>query len=252
MEFIIILAIAIASFYFLTKSFRQNPAQSRINIHVKQSLNVNLQDHEAGLLIALMAKVAKADGRISELEAEVIKNTLTQISQVFEEQSRAREMLKQIYIKEKEDFSNTIVICEKYLRLTKNEYDKRLNLMQYLLNIAFIDGDFSEHEKMITEDIANALKIKSADFAKMISQFISFYESKKAQKSMDIKQAYEILEANENESFEQIKKKYRNLVRKNHPDILMGQGKSEDIIKQATQKLQTINEAYELIKTQKA
>jgi DnaJ like chaperone protein len=48
-----------------------------------------------------------------------------------------------------------------------------------------------------------------------------------------------------------LKKNYRNLVKKHHPDIISGQGAAQNIIDEATRKLQEINEAYELIKKDK-
>ena len=65
------------------------------------------------------------------------------------------------------------------------------------------------------------------------------------------RKAYEILGASSGDDFETIKKKYRTLVKEYHPDILMGQGKEQSIIDQATAKLQEINEAYELVKKEK-
>ena len=50
--------------------------------------------HEAGLLVALMAKVSKADGQVCELEAEVLKHTFTDISSHFQNADEVRENLK--------------------------------------------------------------------------------------------------------------------------------------------------------------
>ena len=46
----------------------------------------------------------------------------------------------------------------------------------------------------------------------------------------------------------EIKKKYRELVKKYHPDILMGKGADEEIIQEGTKRLQEINEAYKILK----
>jgi DnaJ like chaperone protein len=150
-----------------------------------------------------------------------------------------------------QSFDNTIEISKKYLKLTKREYSKRLKVMEYLLNLAFIDNDFSKAEFMITEDIANTLEIKRGDFENLISQFEQFYANKQNSKELDIQKAYEVLGAEPSEEFSSIKKKYRKLVKENHPDIVTGQGASQSIIDEATAKLQEINEAYELIKKEK-
>jgi len=120
--------------------------------------------------------------------------------------------------------------------------------MEYLLNLAFIDGDFSSTELMITEDISNTLEIKRADFENMVNQFEVFYKNRAQDKATTLEDAYAILEASKDDDFSSIKKKYRTLVRKYHPDIVTGQGADQTTIDQANTKLQDINEAYEIIK----
>ena len=234
-------------FYMLTRGYKTVDYQ-HIHTNKKQRLRGDLAEHEAGLLVALMAKVAKADGKVCELEAELLSHTFTDIAKVFENSEAIREELKKIYSKEKESFDNTITISEKYLKLTSREYTKRLGVMEYLLNLAFIDGEFSKTEFMICEDIANALEIKQRDFKALISRFEQFYAAREAQKGMNLEKAYQTLGLQKGVDFATVKKEYRRLVRQNHPDILMGQGKEQSIIDEATEKLQEINEAYEIIK----
>ncbi|WP_458699490.1 TerB family tellurite resistance protein [Sulfurospirillum sp. 1307] len=243
----IIIVIVIVLFYLLTKGYKTEDF-NHIHVDKVQSLKGSLKDHEAGLLVALMAKVAKADGRVSELEAELLSHTFTDISKVFENSNEIRDELKSIYKQEKESFENTLEIAKKYLALTKRDYLKRLKIMEYLLNLAFIDGEFSKEEFMITEDIANALEIRKSDFENLIKQFENFYANKAKQEGMSLKKAYETLGLDESVDFDTVKKTYRKLVRQNHPDILMGEGKDKSIIESATKKLQEINEAYEIIK----
>ena len=208
-------------------------------------------NHEAGLLVALMAKVAKADGSVCELEAQMLKHTFSDISRHFENGEEIREKLKDIYTREKESFDNTIGICEKLYKITKHDYAKRVKIMEYLLNLAFIDKEFSQTELMITEDISNALKIKRPDFENLVNTFENFYREQKNSQAVTIEKAYEILESNASDDNNILKKNYRTLVKKHHPDIVSGQGASQNIIDEATRKLQEINEAYELIKKER-
>lgn len=78
-----------------------------------------------------------------------------------------------------------------------------------------------------------------------------FYKQQKENAALSLEKAYEILEASKDDDVNILKKKYRNLVKKHHPDIIAGQGASQNIIDEATAKLQEINEAYELIKKHK-
>lgn len=247
---IVVLLVVIAILFFIGKNYKTEEFKN-INLKTKDRFEGDLLHHEAGLLVALMAKVSKADGKVCELEAEVLKHTFNDISSHFENHEEIRGKLKTLYENEKHSFDNLIDICNKLYNLTKHEYHKRVKIMEYLLNLAFIDKDFSPTEKMITEDIANALKIKTEDFNNLINTFEAFYVQQASNKAISLEKAYEILESNLSDDAATLKKNYRSLVKKHHPDIISGQGAAQNIIDEATKKLQEINEAYELIKKDK-
>ena len=244
---IVVLIVVIAILFLIGKNYKTEEFKN-INLKTKEIFQGDLMHHEAGLLVALMAKVSKADGQVCELEAEVLKHTFTDISSHFQNADEVRENLKKLYEVEKNSFDNLIDICNRLYNLTKNEYHKRLKIMEYLLNLAFIDKEFSNTEMMITEDISNALKIKIEDFNNLINTFKSFYAQQATNKAISLEKAYEILESKPSDDAVTLKKNYRALVKKHHPDIISGQGASQNIIDEATRKLQEINEAYELVK----
>ena len=247
---IVVLLIVIVILFFIGKNYKTEEFKN-INLKAKERFEGDLLHHEAGLLVALMAKVSKADGKVCELEAEVLKHTFNDISSHFENSEEIREKLKKLYDIEKNSFDNLIDICNKLYNLTKHEYHKRVKIMEYLLNLAFIDKELSNTEKMITEDISNALKIKIEDFNNLINTFEAFYAQQASNKAISLEKAYEILESNPADDAATLKKNYRSLVKKHHPDIISGQGAAQSIIDEATKKLQEINEAYELIKKDK-
>ena len=244
---IVVLLVVIAILFFIGKNYKTEEFKN-INLKTKDRFEGDLLHHEAGLLVALMAKVSKADGKVCELEVEVLKHTFNDISSHFENSDEIREKLKNLYEKQKQSFDNLIDICNKLYSLTKHDYNKRVKIMEYLLNLAFIDKDFSATERMITEDISNALKIKIEDFNNLINTFEAFYSQQASNKAISLEKAYEILESNPADDSVILKKNYRSLVKKHHPDIISGQGATQNIIDEATKKLQEINEAYELIK----
>lgn len=246
MKLIFLLFVGIV-LYFIAKSYKTEKFEN-IKLNVKEKFDGDLMNHEAGLLVALIAKVAKADGSVCELEAQMLKHTFSDISRHFENSEEIREKLKQIYSKEKESFDNTVEICEKLYKITKNSYQKRIKIIEYLLNLAFIDKEFSQTEFMIAEDIATALKIKRTDFENLVNSFENFYKEQKQNQEISLDKAYEVLESSEKDDNNTLKKNYRKLVKQHHPDIVAGRGESQNIIDEATRKLQEINEAYELIK----
>lgn len=244
-----ILVLLIVGFilYLIARSYKTEKYVN-INFDIKDRFDGDLMHHEAGLLVALMSKVAKADGKVSELEAEVLKHTFSDISAHFENNEEIREKLKEIYTNEKESFDNTIVIAQKLYKLTSRSYEKRMQVLEYLVNLAFIDQDFSKAEQMIIEDIAQALQISSNDYNNIINKFKSFYANVAASSKTTLEDAYKVLGASSSDDDKTIKLAYRTLVRKHHPDIISGQGAAQNIIDEATKKLQEINEAYEMIK----
>jgi DnaJ like chaperone protein len=246
MKLLVLLFIGVV-LYFIARNYKTEKFEN-IKLNIKENFQGDLLHHEAGLLIALMAKVAKADGGVCELEAEMLKHTFTDISSHFENAPEIREKLKKIYNEEKKSFDNTLDISQKLFKLTKNDYQKRVKILEYLLNLAFIDKSFSEAEQMICEDIATALEIRKNDFNQMVNNFKNFYANQAQNHATTLDQAYIILESTKDDDDKTIKNNYRKLVKKHHPDIISGQGASQNIIDEATKKLQEINEAYEMIK----
>ncbi|WP_198304454.1 TerB family tellurite resistance protein [Arcobacter vandammei] len=246
MEFFV-LTIVVIILYFIAKNYKTEEFKN-INLKRKEFFRGDILNHEAGLLIALLAKVAKADGRVGELEAELIKHTFTDISSHFENSDEVRGRLKELYNNEKDNFSNLLIICERLYSLTRNDYEIRIKYLEYILNLAFIDGDFSKQEQEITEDIAKALKIDSKDYFSIIEKLENFHKNIKEQEVFSLEKAYTILNAEQNDDDNTIKKKYRELVKQNHPDIIAGKGGTQSKIDEATKKLQELNEAYEIIK----
>lgn len=246
MKLLVLLVIGIV-LYFIARNYKTEKFEN-IKLNIKENFTGDLLHHEAGLLVALMAKVAKADGNVCELEAEMLKHTFNDISSHFENKEEIREKLKVIYEEEKKSFDNTLDLTNNLLKLTKRDYQKRVKIIEYLLNLAFIDKDFSDTELMICEDISKTLEIKEQDFNNLINMFKNFYASQAQSKAQTLDEAYKVLESSKDDDDKTIKNNYRKLVKKHHPDIISGQGASQSIIDEATKKLQEINEAYEMVK----
>lgn len=207
---------------------------------------------ELGLFVALTAKVAKADGRVHELEAELVGNMFSDISKAFgaTHQEKVRGVLKEIFNREKEIIRNVDALAAQLQSATRGDRQKRLMMLTFLINLAYIDGELSHAEENLIIKIAAFLEISGAEVEGIMQRFASMTGANASQSS--ISDAYETLGANRDDDFSTIKKKYRALVKKYHPDIMKAKGASEEYIKDATQKVQKINTAYEMIKKEKA
>ena len=132
---------------------------------------------ELGLFVALCAKVAKADGRIDELEAELIGNMFNDISKVFPQPDVVKDYLKEIFSEEKERPKNLDSVVSQLYVLISRDKAKRQMMMSFLINIAFIDGKVTHAEENILTKIAAFLHFSSNEFEAMMNQFRSSYSN---------------------------------------------------------------------------
>nr|WP_234398858.1 TerB family tellurite resistance protein [Campylobacter concisus] len=213
----------------------------------KKQANVD----EAKFLVSLLAKVAKSDGRVSELEARLITQVLDDLSQKVSDVSGVREYLKEVYNSQKENVDNAYETARNYKRAFNLNYDTCVARLTFFLNLAYIDGEFNKSEQDVIRNIAYGFGIDKETLDEIIYKFDSFYGSKFGADHDEISQendAFEILGLSKNASLDEVKARYKELVRQYHPDILMGRGESKEVIERSTKKLQEINEAYGRLK----
>ena len=219
----------------------------QIGSNRKKQANVN----EAKFLVSLLAKVAKSDGRVSELEARLITQVLDDLSQKVSGVSGVREYLKEVYNSQKENVDNAYETARNYKRAFNLNYDTCVARLTFFLNLAYIDGEFNKSEQDVIRNIAYGFGIDKETLDEIIYKFDSFYGSRFGADRDEVSRendAFEVLGLSKNASLDEVKARYKELVRQYHPDILMGRGESKDVIERSTKKLQEINEAYGRLK----
>ncbi|MBS5828138.1 MAG: TerB family tellurite resistance protein [Campylobacter concisus] len=219
----------------------------QIGSNCKKQANVD----EAKFLVSLLAKVAKSDGRVSELEARLITQVLDDLSQKVSGVSGVREYLKEVYNSQKENVDNAYETARNYKRAFNLNYDTCVARLTFFLNLAYIDGEFNKSEQDVIRNIAYGFGIDKETLDEIIYKFDSFYGSRFGADHDEISQendAFEVLGLSKNASLDEVKARYKELVRQYHPDILMGRGESKEVIERSTKKLQEINEAYGRLK----
>lgn len=248
---ILLLAILVAIFYWISKGYSKYEGSEYSQKQFKSFVltRESLASSELGLFVALTAKVAKADGRVDELEAELVGNMFNDISSLFPDPQAAKKFLKEIFDIEKQVPYNLDTVAHALYTIIQNDTHKRMQMMQFLVNLAYIDGTLSHSEEAMLTKIAAFLHFNSNELAAMLEKFGSFYH--KSVKESSIDQAYTLLSITKEVSNDEVKKAYRALVKQYHPDIVKAQGASEDYIQVATSKVQEINAAYEMIKKQR-
>ena len=222
-----------------------------MNVQIGSNRKKQANVDEAKFLVSLLAKVAKSDGRVSELEARLITQVLDDLSQKVSGVSGVREYLKEVYNSQKENVDNAYETARNYKRAFNLNYDTCVARLTFFLNLAYIDGEFNKSEQDVIRNIAYGFGIDKETLDEIIYKFDSFYGSRFGADHDEMSQendAFQVLGLSKNASLDEVKARYKELVRQYHPDILMGRGESKEVIERSTKKLQEINEAYGRLK----
>ena len=244
--FIVNIFVTLSVIAGLYIAFRLYKVYARHQLNKLSSSKELFRKSELGHFIALVAKVAKADGRVSELEAQLISMMFDDISKVFIAKEKTRDILKEIFNEEKESVLDTKEVADSLHTLLGRGRLKRRQFIEFLIQLSFVDDGLGADEDKILRTIVSALHIEPSEYEAMLGKFENMRKGQPQTLSLD--EAYKLLDVAQSDDMRHIKKVYRNLVREYHPDIMISQEKDEAYIEKATAKMQEINQAYQVIK----
>lgn len=182
-------------------------------------------------LLVLTAAVMKADGKVVKSELDYVKKFMVQnfgTASAQEAVKMLRDILKQ-----------TIPVTEVCRQIQTNmNYSARLQLLHFLFGIAQADGHVDEAERKVIEHISSEMGIGNSDFESIQAMFVR-----------NIDADYKILEIEPSASNDELKKAYRRMAMKYHPDKVSHLG--NDFQKAAKDKFQKVSQAYENIKKER-
>ena len=244
---IILFAILGVVFYYIFKSYASYSTEySQASFKNMTVTKESIGNSELGMFVALVAKLAKADGKVDALEAELIGNMFDDISAIFPEPEKTKQILKDIFAEQKDTTENLEAVAQDLGHTIRRDKSKQQQFMGFLIQLAFVDGEVSQSEEDILQTIAEAFNFDPDAYHAIFDQFEKMM--KNVTPKANIADAYKLLGVNESDDITVIKKAYRKLVRQYHPDIIKSQGKDEAYMQEATAKTQEINQAYEMIK----
>ena len=224
-----IIGVVFASLFDSDKSFEYQRVEDAGRTHKS---NRGGNDFQVVLLV-LMSAVVKADGRVVKEELSVVKRFL--IQNYGEEGAReAWQILNQL-LKQNIDVAEVATQCGLNLN-----YSVCLQLLNMLFSVAAGDGEVVDAEVAVINTIARYMRISDADLASIAAMFI---------KRSNPDWAYQVLELSSDCSNEEIKKAYRRMAMKYHPDKVNSLG--EEVKQSATEKFRKVKEAYDYLKQQR-
>ena len=192
---------------------------------------ISPKDFEINLL-ALASLVIKADGKVTQNELDFVRRYF--ISAYGK--NRANEVFK-IFNQNVKNKGISVSKISRLFNLALN-YESRLQVIHFLFGIAKADGNISELEIKKLLEFSNLFKLSYADFLSIKAMFVQESDN-----------AYKILELDKKATNDQIKKSYRELAKKHHPDKVQHLG--DAYVKAAQDKFQQIQKAYQNIKNER-
>jgi DnaJ like chaperone protein len=182
-------------------------------------------------LLVLSAAVMKSDQRVMRSELDFIKKFLVQ--QFGAEEAEKHLLLLRELLKQEYNLPDVSTQIKQFM-----EYQSRLQLMHFLFGLASADNHVHPSELDTIKRISGYIGIGTSDFESIKAMFVK-----------DTTSAYRILEVTPDISDDELKKAYRRMALKYHPDRVAHLG--GDLQKAANAKFQELNAAYEQIKKER-
>jgi DnaJ like chaperone protein len=201
-------------------------------------------------LLVLVAATMKADGRVTKKELDYVKQFFVQQFGV----DKARESMLMLRDIVKQDIPVDQVCGQIRVHM---DYHSRLQLLHTLYSIAAADNYLHPNEVYAIDRMARLMGIQESDLYSIRAMFeeedftdYGHYERQRARtrdiSTAKLSKAYQIMGVDPSATDEEIKRAYRQMAVKYHPDKVAHLG--EDHQKVATQKFQKVQEAYETIR----
>ena len=181
-------------------------------------------------LIVLSAKLSKADGQVSKEELIAVKDKLkipeNEIDQVGK-----------IFNKAKNESTGYKPYAKQIAQIYKGNPNVLEEVINTLFYIAEADGNVSNNELVMIEDIAKIFGLNKAQINGI----------KESRKSSDKLNPYIVLESKPDDPIETIRKKYLKLSKEHHPDLLLSKGVPQEVIDKSKEKMRAVNSAWSQI-----
>ena len=214
----------ILGYYFASRMERLSEAAAQQG--ETQSWNQGQRNSFLMSLLVLSSAVMKADGRISDKETATLRAFFARNFGAWAA-DEAEELVKEVA---KKDFS-LYEVCTQIRSCM--DYSQRLQLYHYLVSLGACDG-LHQREIDILETIATYIGLSKAEVDSIFAQFRPSNDSN-----------YKILEITPDATNDEVKKAYRKMAIKYHPDKVATLGK--DIQKAAEENFKAVSQAYEAI-----
>ena len=194
----------------------------------------------------IMGLVAKADGRVSPEEIRLAERVMDQLGLDAEQRRAARALFN-------EGRSGTFRLDD-VLDQLRSECLRGTNIRRMFLEIQFqaawADGGLHPEERRLLQHVAARLGLSRADYIELERMFGSAVSA--GADGPPLESAYTTLGVSPDAPYDEVKRAYRRLMSRHHPDKLAAKGLPEEMMRAATERTQQIKAAWETVKAARA
>lgn len=149
------------------------------NPYIELTDEDRIKKGEFGILSQILAHIAKSDGKVCDLEHELISEMLNDMAvelNQYNDYKDARGSLQSIFDEatKESDLDN---LANAFVEATKGEYKKRVKVVEFLLAVAYADGELSEAEREKIIDVAAIFELNNDDFNRIYDDFEARYNN---------------------------------------------------------------------------
>jgi DnaJ like chaperone protein len=181
-------------------------------------------------VIALGAKMAKADGVVTKDEVNAFK-------EVFKVPEGEMKNVARVFNLAKQDVAGYEAYAEQLANMFKDNRQLLEDVLEGLFHIAKADEVVHPSEEQYLSEVAKRFGFSETEFKYIQARHVASNK----------RNPYDVLGVTPDISNDELKSRYRKLVAENHPDKLIARGVPEEFVSIATEKIATINEAYDSI-----
>ena len=186
---------------------------------------------------SMLAKLAQADGRVSEEEMDSIEHFMVNDLQLDQQSRKVAITIFNTALQSPGTFEDFARQFYDHFRFQPQLLDLMIDIM---LRVSIADGVLSDSEERLIQYAVRTFNLSDSQYNAIRSRYVS-----------DVDKYYAILGSSRGDADDQIKRQYRKLVQEYHPDKIASKGLPEEFTRLAEEKFREIQEAYEAVKKER-
>jgi DnaJ like chaperone protein len=187
-------------------------------------------------MFSILGKLAKIDGAVTKAEIAVVESFIAHLNMT----DRERQFAKQVFNEAKDSNYSIDDFAVQFYQMCKGHPTVLVSFLEVLFRIASADSKFHPEEESVLKRLKGIFHISDQQFDHMKATYFE-----------DVDRYYKALSCTAESSDQEVKAKYKKLVKDFHPDTIVSKGLPEEFTEFAAKRFREIQEAYEKVRQER-